>query len=85
MILWPVLLGLPPKHPTRQELARYALRAEIYVPLILVSLFATAVSSAFLMRAARLQFIEESSENLRQLVEGTLQDHRKKSEPKDPA
>ncbi len=81
MVMWPIIVGVPPIDATRRVKARYALRAQVYVPVLLLSLLGTAICSIYVARAARERYLAESAENLRQLIEGTLQDHRKKSEP----
>lgn len=77
MVGWPVLIGTPPKGGTKAEMARYALKAEIYFPLVMVFLLATVIFAYLVGRRAREQYLTESAENLKTLIEGTLEDHRK--------
>jgi len=79
-----VLVGLPAKHAPKAELAAYAHTALIWFWALIISFFSTTVFAALVVRQTREEYLEESAENLRSLVEGTLEDHRKKSgsEPK---
>jgi len=79
LIGWPALAGLPPKGAPRAVVAHYAARNEYWLAELVVSFLATAVFAALVVRQTRLEYAQESAENLRRLVEGTLEDHRKKS------
>ena len=77
---WPAFAGLPPKGASRAVVAGYATRTEYWLAALIVSFLALVVFSALVVHRMRQEFVQESAENLRRLVEGTLQDHKKKSE-----
>lgn len=77
---WPSFVGLPPKGASRNALKAYAVKTEIYFFGLLGSFLTTTVCAALVVRQTRREVREAAAENLRSLIEGTLQDHRKKSE-----
>jgi hypothetical protein len=79
MLGWPQFVGLPPKHAPKPVLKAYAVRLTVSAGVLLISFFGTAVTAALVMRQTREEYLRESAENLKMLIEGTLQDHRKKS------
>lgn len=83
MVLWPVVIGLPPKGAPRRELAMYAIKSQIYVAVLLLSLLATAICAVYLIRAIREEYRRGAAEALREMIEGTLADHKGKGAPPD--
>ncbi len=76
---WPVLVGLPPKHAPASLIKQYALHTGIWLAALLLSFLTFTVLVAFVVRQMRQEYLEESADNLKALIEGTLEDHRKKS------
>lgn len=81
---YPVVVGVPPRNAPRKVLREFAVRNTIYFPALLVGFLGSAVTAILVVRQTKLEYARESAENLRALIEGTLNDHRKKSED-DPA
>lgn len=79
LIGWPVLVGLPPKGATRHVLIQYAVRSEIWFWVLIISFLLATIFAALVVRQSRQEYLSESADNLRALIEGTLEDHRKKS------
>ena len=84
MRYWPAMIGHVPDHASMLERKRLLLRYTIYFTLLVTDFFATMVCAWVLVRRARIQAIEESRENLRLLIEGTLHDHKGKNHPEQP-
>jgi hypothetical protein len=80
---WVPFVGLPPKNAPRADLRAYAVKTELYFFALIGSFIATTVFAALVVRQTRREVREEAAENLRTLIEGTLQDHRKKNEPNE--
>ncbi len=80
---WPVLVGLPPKGATRAMLGQYAWKSEIWFIALIVCFLGTTVFAALVVRQSREEYLRESEENLKLLIEGTLSDHRKKRGTED--
>jgi type VI protein secretion system component VasK len=79
---WPWLVGpQPPASAGRQTLEEYVVRFGIYLILLLLVWFTTAVLAVLSARRARDAYREKAMENLQNLIEGTLQDHGKPKEP----
>ena len=79
MVMWPAFIGKQPVE--REELARWLLRASFYVMTILVSLVGAAIGAVVLSRRAREEYRAQADANMRDLIEGTLSDHKTKKEP----
>ncbi|MFI5384969.1 MAG: hypothetical protein ACHQ50_02515 [Fimbriimonadales bacterium] len=76
----PVVIGMPPRGASKLVLRDYAVRSEVWFTALMISFLGTTVSAALVVRQSRQEYLRESAENLRALIEGTLEDHRKKSE-----
>lgn len=81
-----LMLGLPfvfklhpGEHATRKALAAYGMQVLGYVSVTCAAWLSAAFGSALLLKKAKSEFMEKRSENLRQLVEGSLRDHEPKS------
>jgi len=79
MIGWAQFVGLPPKGAPKPVVRRYLIRAEVCFGLLLASFLGTTITAALVVRQTRQEYLRESADNLKFLIEGTLQDHRKKS------
>ena len=60
------------------ERKEFLIRSFGILSVLLLSLFATVILVWIWMRRLRLQYLEESQQNLQTLIEGTLQDHESK-------
>ena len=84
MVTWPWTIGkIPPKGSPKAEYRAFQTRTKIVIGGITVAFFASAIGSALIMRKAKDEFRELSSENLRLLIEGATEDIRKKHESKN--
>lgn len=83
MLGWPAMLHNLPQGGHLSLLARKQIlvRYTLYFSLLVIDFFATMVCAWVLVRRARAQAIEDSKENLRLLIEGTLHDHKNKQNP----
>ena len=79
MLFWPAMIGHLPTHATAAARKYLLLRYTLYFTTLVTDFFATMVCAWVLLRRARIQALEESRENLRMLIEGTLNDHKSKS------
>lgn len=77
---WPFVMGPSPGAKAPQdELRLYAIRAMAYFSLLLLVFFATAVLAWLAVRQAREEYRSQSRENLKHLIESTLEDHGRKN------
>ena len=81
LIGWPVFIGMPPKNAPKPVLRSYVAKTEIYFVGMIASFLATTIFAALVVRQTRNEVRDEAAQNMKLLIEGTLQDHRKKSEP----
>ena len=84
LLAWPSLIGLPPRGASRLALKRYAVQSTWYIGAIVISFLGTTICAALVVRNTRQDYVRDSAANLRSLIEGTLEDHRKKSGPEEP-
>jgi hypothetical protein len=77
---WPAFVGVPPKGAPKPIVKQYLVRSEIYFAALLASFLGATVFAALVVRQTRNEYMEASAENLRALIEGTLEDHKKKTE-----
>lgn len=75
-----VWLRKPPKSAPQQERAVFALTLSLYMIVLFLVLSAVIFLAYRVLRKQREEFQEQSVQNLKELVEGTLSDHAKKSE-----
>lgn len=77
---FPLVMGnMPSEEASRQARADYAVMLLIYLAVTVAIWFTAAFGALALMKRARKEFLEENSENLRELVEGSLRDHDRSS------
>lgn len=76
---WPLIFrtGLPAGHEAK---VRYALVLGLYMGVLLLAFVATAWVSMLILRRLRAELREQSMENVKHLIESTLEDHRKKED-----
>lgn len=79
MIAWPTVLGPIPRGQGRSALRHYLVGAQIYVTILLVTLFITAFLAVMLARAVRKEYREDTAAAMKELIEGTMEDHKRKS------
>ena len=77
VLLWPWLALPPPalKHASLYAQRAYVLRSGVYILVLVVSMFVTVLLAWLTYRRAREEYRARSMENLKDLLEGTLQDH----------
>ena len=76
---WPFIVGLPPKGASKPVIKQYAIRAEMHMFVLVAAFMGTAVCAALVVRQTRQEYLRDSAQNLKTLIEGTLEDHRKTS------
>lgn len=85
-LLWPVILGPKPSESAgKKALAEYAARGLIYFALLCVIFLALCMCAIWIMRQNRIEFERQRQENLKNLVEGSLNDHGKRSDDSSEA
>lgn len=78
LLCWPLALGgRPSPEAPRAELANWGARALTYFLLTSMSFLAAAFGAVLIMRRNRREFLIEAKRNVRDLIEGSLQDHDK--------
>lgn len=76
---WPwMMAGKPP--PRTREMAQYLLKTSIYFIVLLVIFFATVVLAWLTVRKTREEYQAQKLDNLKELIEATLEDHGKPPE-----
>lgn len=79
LVAWPWVLGpRPASGAGRQAVAQWGAYALLYFLVTCLTFLSAAFCAALLMRANRLRYLEEMRENLKDLVEGSLNDHGRK-------
>ena len=76
---WPWLVGPMPKasEAGQRAVQDYAVRFGIFIIVVLLVWFITAMLAVLVARQARQAFREEAMENFQHLMEETLKDHGK--------
>jgi heme/copper-type cytochrome/quinol oxidase subunit 2 len=76
---WPWLVGPMPKSSEvgKRAVQEYAVRFGVYIIVVLIVWFVTAMLAVLVARQARQAFREEAMENFQHLMEETLKDHGK--------
>ena len=79
-VSWPLFIVPPPglRTAAKHVQAAFAIRSGTYIMLLPVSWFVALVLSWLLYRRAREEYQTRTLENLKDLLEGTLQDHDRK-------
>ncbi len=76
----PVLIGKIPARPAKRiEVLAYSKRALAFTGFLIVAVSCAGVGSIVLVRRANAEFRRQSLENMKSLVDGTIDDHKKKS------
>lgn len=79
MVMWSFIVGEKPTG--REALAQWAVRLGFYVMTILLSFVGAAIGAVALSRRAREEYRAQAEANMRELIEGTLSDHKTQREP----
>lgn len=74
---WPWIVGQQPPKGDLQATREYAARFGIYIIMILLVWFTTALLAVIVARRARKELREEAMQNLQELLEESLKDHGK--------
>ena len=79
LVAWPWLVGPVPnsREAGQRAMQEYAVRFGIYIIVLLLVWFVTAMLAIFVARQARQSYREEAMENFQHLMEETLRDHGK--------
>ena len=80
LLSWPFFI-VPPhslKTAPKPVQAAFVVRSGTYIMVVVVSWFVTLVLSWLIYRRTREQYQTQTVENLKELLEGTLQDHDRK-------
>jgi len=81
MVGRPILVGPLPHRPAkRSELLVYSERALAFTGMLIVSLSSAGVGSIVLVRRANAEYRRLSMENMQVMLEGAIEDHKKKIE-----
>lgn len=76
-----VLMKRPPASAPKVELKNYTVLIAIYFVLLVIVFFVVMILAWRLWRRQSEELAEKQMENLKELIEGTLTDHAKKSDP----
>ncbi len=80
-----MILGPIPKGQSKTALRHWLIGSQIYVSILLICLFLTLVFAVLLARSIRKEYREKASDAMKELIEGTMEDHKRKSaKPTDP-
>lgn len=81
LVAWPWVVGQRPglSEPLRER-KEYVVRLGVYFLVSILTFFSAALCAYLLSRHARSELRKEAKENFKELIEGTLHDHQKKSE-----
>ena len=74
-----MLANKPPKGAAHAEQVSFAIRSDIVILVLLASLFTTVILVWVWAQRLREEYREQSRQNLQSLIEGTLQDHERKT------
>jgi len=78
LLLWPVILGpRPTAEAERTVIAQWGVRALVYFFVTSITFLSAAFCSVLIMRANRMRYLEEMKSNVKELIEGSLEDHGK--------
>lgn len=85
LFAYPWVVGAAPAPGEVDALRAYSIRLGIYIIALLTLFFSTTVLAFVVARKTREAFRDEAMRNMKSLVEGTLEDHRRRQNPgQDP-
>ena len=77
LLSWAWIIGPPPPPKPPKPVARaYALRVSAYLGVLVVTVVASGVCAALIVRQAKQEYRDFATRNLKDLVEGSLTDHK---------
>ncbi len=77
LLSWAWIIGPPPPPKPPKPVARaYAMRISAYLGVLVVTVVASGVCAALVVRQAKQEYREFATRNLKDLVEGSLNDHK---------
>ena len=80
LLAWPFILGAKPgKSESKKVKVEWGRRVLVYFGVTTTAWLITAMSAYLVIRKSRTELAEMTTQNLRSLVEGSLQDHDRKS------
>lgn len=82
LLISPWVIGPRPVDPTRQELARYGVRALTYFGVTCIAFLGAATGAMLIARRMRREAREERMGAIKELIEGSLRDHKRAPEAK---
>lgn len=77
MLAWPIVLKRPGPNLSTGEKQMFAVRYLAYVFGLLVDFILTSIGAYLVLRRTRERYAVEAEQNLRRMIEGTIEDHRK--------
>ena len=82
----PAIVGPVPHRPAKRlEALAYSERALAFTGVLIVSITSAGVGSILLVRRANEEYRQLSMANMQALIEGTIEDHKKKASDGDDA
>lgn len=79
LVAWPWAVGPKPSRGASHAVyRRYASRSTVYLTGLLVTFVGSGVGSYLLLKSVREEYADSMQQNLKVLIEGTLQDHGRK-------
>ena len=73
LVGWPVLLGpKPPKGSRRTEYRAYIVRSGLYMSGLLIAALGSGIGAIVLFRRVTNEYAEQSIDNLKELIEGSV-------------
>ncbi|MDR3691715.1 MAG: hypothetical protein P4L46_20215 [Fimbriimonas sp.] len=80
----PSIVGpLPHRPATRAAALAFSKRALAFTGALIVSITSAGVGSIVLVRRANAEFRRQSLENMKSLIDGTIEDHKRKAGGQD--
>lgn len=80
LLVWPWVVGSrPPRNAPRKELAGYGMKLSVYLGLSCLPWLMAAGGCILWIRQTRREFVDREKDNMRELIEGTLRDHERRT------
>ncbi|MBL8086716.1 MAG: hypothetical protein JNM85_01440 [Chthonomonas sp.] len=77
LIAWPWVVGPAPNSNIRAVLIQHGLRMVVYFGIVCTSFLVTAYLALLVARQTRREYMEDTVDNFKHLVEGSLRDHER--------
>ena len=86
LVAWPWAVGPKPQRGASHAVyRRYASRSTVYLTGLLITFVGSGVGSYLILKKVREEYANSMQENLKSLIEGTLQDHGRGGNDSHPA